>query len=449
MKFIKYIPATLCMLLILAGCKDDSANNPTFDDDEIPAIYMDWAAEYVYSLGDVMKFEAQVSPSDHTTCRWLIDGNVVAEGLKIEQTIDTEEPFTLRFEAERNGIKNFRTADVTIAKEFVAKEFEKVVLGVITSEGTSNHVQWDYITHLMYSSLVVKEDDGSLTLPDKVALDRFKTLVSLAHNQGIHVIVDISGTINYPTPGGVWDETAFNMAVIDPVRRTQLIADIKNFVEEYDLDGVNIYMNNINNSNSGLTGHEQIAEFMNELGAAFPEESDEGRRKFHITASVPMVWNNTEYYYLSSVERLDWVNFLLFGTSDLSPVPHAPDWQIDDNLARFAAQGIPASKAIVGIGAFGVRYDIPAGVNPSWGDIDNYLSYPLYSDILKLDANAADKDELPVGSGLFYTGAAGAVRKADITLANDALGMLIWMVEYDTSNADQSLTQAVYNHLNP
>ncbi|MCD8079674.1 MAG: hypothetical protein LUF04_04450 [Bacteroides sp.] len=123
MKFIKYIPATLCMLLILAGCKDDSANNPAFDDDEIPAIYMDWAAEYVYSLGDVMKFEAQVSPSDHTTCRWLIDGNVVAEGLKIEQTIDTEEPFTLRFEAERNGIKNFRTADVTIAKEFVAKEF--------------------------------------------------------------------------------------------------------------------------------------------------------------------------------------------------------------------------------------------------------------------------------------------------------------------------------------
>ncbi len=449
MKFITYIPATLCMLLILAGCKDDSASNPTFDDDEIPAIYMDWAAEFVYSLGDVMTFEAQVSPSDHTTCRWLIDGNVVAEGLRIEHTIDTEEPFTLRFEAERNGIKNFRTAEVSIALEFVAKEYNKVVVGMLPKNGSSGQVQWDHITHLMFTSLTVENETGSLTMPEGSELRQLNTLIPLAHNNGVQVIIDISGPMNFPMLYGGYGDHSFNNVIIDPDKRKILIGEIAAFAEEYDLDGVNISMTNINNDDGGLISTDQIAVFMNELGEVLPTEVDEGRRKFYFTATVPHNYQFSQYAYLSQVERLDWVNFLPMGVTDLAPTPHAPDYLIHEHLGLFANSELGSTRAVVGIGAFGIRYDLPEGVEITWGNLDNYLSYPSYADILRMDTNAAEKDELSLGSGLFYTGREGALRKTDIALDYNAAGMLIWMMNYDTSDADKSLTQSVYNHMNP
>src|SRR3712207_8664760 len=50
----------------------------------------------------------------------------------------------------------------------------------------------------------------------------------------------------------------------------------------------------------------------------------------------PMAWNDYEFYFLGNAKRLDWVNFNLYGATDLSPVPSAPDWQIADHVTRFS-----------------------------------------------------------------------------------------------------------------
>lgn len=451
MKYINYCCFIVLIMLLFSACQNDNAENPSFSDDEMPVIHMDWAGTYVYKVGDIVKFNAQVSPNDQTTCRWLVNDKVVSESLSIEYTVETTDPFTLRFEAERNGVKNFRTAQVTITKDFEEKQYNKVVMGALTTAGSAEQVQWDYVTHLMYSSLVVSGNE--LTLPDATALARLKTLVSLAHNNGVYVIVNVSGSIAYPAGGGIYNETAFNDLAIDGTKRTQLISSIKSFVTEYDLDGVNIYMNNLNNDAGGLKDTDQLKAFMNELGDAFPTEREGARSKYFVTASVPMAWNNDQFYYLADVPRLDWVNFMLFGGTDLAPVHHAPDWQINDNLGRFAAAGLPTSKALIGIGAFGIKYDIPAGTSPTWGNLDQFLSYPTYADILKLDASAPGKDMLPLASGLYYTGisapANSVLSKAALVNSQDAKGMFIWTLDYDTSNATQSLTQAIYKQMNP
>lgn len=455
MKLIKYLYTSLLAALLFSACGEENVGNPTFADDEIPYIYMDWAGTYVYKLGDVVKFTAQVSPNEGTKCCWMVDDKIVSESASVEYTIETVKPFTLRFEAERNGIKNFRTAQITVTKDFAPKDYNRVVMGVVTSACNTDLIQWDYVTHLMYSSLIVSDETGTLTLPDANALANLKTIVSLAHNNGVYVILDISGSIVFPSGSGVYNETAFNNVAIDIAKRTQLIANIKSFVDEYELDGVNIYMNNLNNDAGKLQGPDELANFMNELAEAFPAEREAPYNHFFLTASVPMAWNNYEFYFLGRVPRLDWVNFLLFGGTDLAPVHHAPDWQINDNITRFRdVAGIPASKMLIGIGAFGIKYDIPAGTSPTWGNLDSFLSYPAYGEIVKMDASAPSKDMLSLGSAsLYYVGVSAEVNsvnsKAALVKENDVKGMFVWTLDYDTQDASSSLTQAVYKQMNP
>lgn len=452
MKLFRHIGIIAILAAALAACQE-KVTNPVFGDDEMPYIYMDWAATFVYGVGDVVKFTAQVAPSDDTACRWLVNDEIVSETNTIEYKIETAEPFTLRFEAERNGIVNYRTAQVTVTKPFVAKTYDKIAMGVLTENGSAAQVQWDYITHLMYSSVKVSDASGKLSLPDAAALGNLKTLVSLAHNEGVYVIVDITGPITFPAGAGVYNEVNFNNVAADPEKRTALIADIKAFAEEYDLDGVNIYINNLNNDFGGLSNEEELTAFMNELGKALPKPEETERGAFFLTASVPQAWNNTEFSWIGGVERLDWMNFMHFGGTDLSPVPHAADWYIND-VAKFVGYGVPAEKILVGIGAFGIKYDIPAGTSATWGTLDSYLSYPTYSEIVKMDGDASSKNWISSGTGgIFYVGVSApevsVACKAQLTLDNGYGGMFVWAMDYDTNDPASSLTQAVYREMNP
>ena len=47
MKLMKYIYASFLIVLMFSACQDDNASNPSFADDEMPCIYMDWAGTYV------------------------------------------------------------------------------------------------------------------------------------------------------------------------------------------------------------------------------------------------------------------------------------------------------------------------------------------------------------------------------------------------------------------
>ena len=194
---------------------------------------------------------------------------------------------------------------------------------------------------------------------------------------------------------------------------------------------------------------------MNELAETFPAERESPYNHFFLTASVPMAWNNYEFYFLGRVPRLDWVNFLLFGGTDLTPVHHAPDWQVNDNIVRFRdVAGIPASKMLIGVGAFGVKYDIPVGTSPTWGNLDSFLSYPAYSEIIKMDADAPSKDMLNIGNAsLYFVGVSADANsvnsKAAIAIENDVKGMFVWTLDYDTQDVSSSLVQAVYRQMNP
>ena len=452
MKTMKYLMGLLGAL-VLASCAGEKVSDPVFGPDETPYIYMEWSSSQVYSVGDVVKFTAQVSPLEGTSVRWLIDGNVVSTTPSIEYTIEGTEGFTLRFEAERNGIVNYRQATVAIQVPFVPKNPAHKVMGVITTDGNADMVQWDYISHLLITSFQVT-DAGKLALPDDGKLATLKTLVSLAHNKGVYVQADVTGIINMPAGSGLYNSMVFQTVVADDALRASLVADIKKLVADLDLDGVNIYVNELNCDAGAIQEKDAIVQFIKDLRAAFPAVREGERLKYLVTASVPRAWNSYEFYFLGQAEaELDWINLLLFGALDLTPCDFAPDWYVNDFYANFLnAAGFPYSKQMVGVGAFGIHYQYPDGVAITWGNQDQYLGWPTYSEILKMDASASSNCFLNLGSGLYYTGATGtnsATSKALIVKDTpESAGMFIWCVDYDSTSAQTSLTQAVWNTLN-
>ena len=70
----KYIFLILCFLGIAMGsCKDDSASNPTFADDEL-YIYTDMLESVSAIAGTLTEFPILVSPADGSvSVKWLLD----------------------------------------------------------------------------------------------------------------------------------------------------------------------------------------------------------------------------------------------------------------------------------------------------------------------------------------------------------------------------------------
>ena len=90
------------------SCKDDSASNPTFADDEL-YIYTDMLESVSAIAGTLTEFPILVSPADGSvSVKWLLDGEVIGTAPTLSYTFTQTGSFKLRFEAVRNGTTNFR-----------------------------------------------------------------------------------------------------------------------------------------------------------------------------------------------------------------------------------------------------------------------------------------------------------------------------------------------------
>ena len=96
----KYIFLILCFLGIAMGsCKDDSASNPTFADDEL-YIYTDMLESVSAIAGTLTEFPILVSPADGSvSVKWLLDGEVIGTAPTLSYTFTQTGSFKLRFEA--------------------------------------------------------------------------------------------------------------------------------------------------------------------------------------------------------------------------------------------------------------------------------------------------------------------------------------------------------------
>ena len=449
MKTLKYILFFASALIFFQGCgKDDWS--PSFADDELPKIYFsNWSGIQTAGIGTTLKWVPIVSPSDGATFKWTKNGEVLSEEKDFEYTMEILEEFELKFEVTRNGISTHRVADIIATKPFEPKVYNKKVIAYIDAmDGTLSDINWDAITHIVISSLIVGENEAGSGV-DAIDIDfeftgstlDINTLVALAHNNGVYVSLQVSGKHNKVNSLPSYEEATFYNAINTPEKRNFLITTLLDFVEETGLDGLDIYMDKPHDGaypSADTRAH--VASFYQELADRVPTENADGF-DFYLSISTYVGWLRDHNTAFASIDRYDWVSVLAIAQEDLTPVPHSSAWSCSDNAAFWIANGVPAEKIIITSPAFSITYDLEGRVPPTWPTLEDYTQYGTYRDLLISYPDAHNANSQDVASGLFYDGFPAIEEKAQMVIDNNYAGMALWKISDDVKDERSLITK--------
>lgn len=115
MKTIIYLLFIFIAALAFTSCKDDQSSQAEFAKDEVPRIFFDnWNPKLEIEVGKTVKLSPMVSPSDGATFKWTLDGSPITTTKELSYVANTIGEYELKFEVERNGVKNSRTTTLTV-----------------------------------------------------------------------------------------------------------------------------------------------------------------------------------------------------------------------------------------------------------------------------------------------------------------------------------------------
>ncbi|MFI7217267.1 glycosyl hydrolase family 18 protein [Micromonospora maritima] len=268
--------------------------------------------------------------------------------------------------------------------------------------GSVNSIQYGKLTHINYA-FVLPNGDGSLRAVENPS--KLSTLVSLGHANNVKVSIAIGG----------WndgDDSAFEALAANSGARGALVNNVVAFVDQYDLDGVDI---DWEYPDPGASASNYTL-LMQQLGSAL-----HSRGKL-LTAAVV-----AEGYYVTGVPTavfgsVDWLNIMAYDGGS----PHANyDWSIAA-VNGWKARGLPAAKAVLGV---------PFYSRPG---------YYTYAALVGMDPANANRDCTTAGGAQqCYNGVPTVKRKTQWAMAN-AGGMMNWELSQDTTGST-SLVSAIYD----
>ncbi|MBN2485603.1 MAG: hypothetical protein JXB34_06490 [Bacteroidales bacterium] len=445
MKNIKQwmVLAFVMSALIFTGC-DEELSNPTFDDNAVPRIF-GWYNTLTTQEGDTVTINPQVSPADNAIFAWYVDSVKVSEELDFSYVFNMDNNNSiLRFEVTRNGVKNYREASVVVLSDFKPKAYNKKMVGFITRDGSIDDIDLNNLTHLVISSAVVGEVEGRESLADTTFTNLdIPLLAKVAHNAGVYVLLDVTGDIINLNGGGYYANYGFFNVISDAGKQAKAMETVVKFCADNDLDGINIYLNN---TSEGYLDPDIVSAFFSSIPSYLPEETPRG--KFFYTASVPGGWTTGVLSAIATVPEIDWVNLHAFRYEDLTATAHSPLWALSGLVDSWTGFGMPKDKIVGGFPAFGLHYFLPEDLSTvTWGNLWQYTAYESYKNILTRDAEAHNKNVLPVDDGIFYDGLNEVEQKAQYVIDQDLGGLMIWSLESDTRTEGKSLLAKAYKAL--
>lgn len=445
MKTLNYILFLIAATFMFQACDDHDKSQSFFADDELPRIFMEqWTAIQPVSTGGTIKWAPEISPSDGATYKWTYDGQVVSTEKNLNHSVTELGEYELKFEVTRNGVVNSRTTTILVTKPFAPKKYNKKSIAYIdVFEGKVSDIKWEDITHLVISSALVKEvfdNDGNLIrnidLEFKDSkLGDLSSLVEIAHNYGVYVSLQISGTHSALNGLPVYGTYDFYNIAADKTKRDDIIEQVLNFVKEKKLDGIDIYFDKAHDG--AFAQPKKVKEFYEEFANKVPKKS-ESNQDFLLSASVVVGWTRTSNQDLVSIERYDWVSILAFAQEDLNPAPHSSTWSCSENATFWVGAGLDPLKVVIASPAFSLTYDFK-GNTATWGNLYLYTIYAPYNELLQAYPNASGSNSLSVADGLFYDGFPAIEEKAEIVKSQGYGGMALWKVNFDSGDKNKSL----------
>ncbi|MGO3267816.1 MAG: glycosyl hydrolase family 18 protein [Sphingobacteriaceae bacterium] len=256
------------------------------------------------------------------------------------------------------------------------------------------------------------------------------------------LMLGISGRLSGVDGWAVYDGNDFGTALVDPSRRSLLVENALNYMTDKRMDGIDVLMNDINLTAGHVPNMVALGHFLQELRSVLPADK-------LLTLTVGVGWQHADYPL--DLSMVDWLNVRAF-ENGLTVGPGAPlgqpspyTFMVEGIQIWLNDHGIPADKLVIGIPAFGVRYDAldADGNNLDWGS----YAYMPYQEILAADGTAYGKEYLPnVAKGVYYNGIPLVQEKATFIREQNLKGAYLWAGDYDVLG-EHALMKALYDTL--
>jgi GH18 family chitinase len=288
---------------------------------------------------------------------------------------------------------------VTVTPVPSARPF--IILAYATDGIFADIIPYDKLTHINYSFLTPKSDGTFNPINNGWKL---KQIVRDGHAHDVRVSISVGGW--------GWD-AQFEELAADPASRSIFVQNLKAFVAEYGLDGVDM---DWEYPDQGQSSQNFLA-LIKELRSAMPE-------KLLTTAVVSYGDDNGLGVPNGSFELFDFVNIMTYDGPD-----HGTMEQFERGLSYWSERGLPKEKIVMGA--------------PFYGDPDM-----PYFKIVQQDPTAAQTDSFDFyGTMYHYNGIPTIQAKTRIAMEK-AGGLMFWALDHD-AQGDLSLVNAIYQTAYP
>ncbi|HET9906031.1 MAG TPA: glycosyl hydrolase family 18 protein [Anaerolineales bacterium] len=277
-----------------------------------------------------------------------------------------------------------------------------IILAYATDGIIPELIPYEQLTHINYSFLTPKEDGTFNRINNSWKL---KQIVETAHEHDVRV--------NIAVGGWGWD-AQFEELAASSETRSAFVQNLTAFVDEYQLDGVDI---DWEYPDAGQSSQNFLA-LVKELRTAMPD-------KLLTTAVVSYGDDNGIGIASESFEFFDFVNVMTYDGPD-----HGSMEQFEKGISYWSARGLPKEKIVMGV--------------PFYSHVkDSRAEGVTYARLVSDDPAAAQADEFDY-SGMIqiYNGIPTIQAKTNIAM-QQANGIMFWALDHDTQG-DLSLVNAIY-----
>ena len=314
---------------------------------------------------------------------------------------------------------------------FIPKSYDRQIVGFYTSWRESvlppDSIRWERLTRIIYA-FAKPNADGTINTSELLSM---RKLSDSAHAHGVEVYVSV---------GGADGSENFPVMATNEESRTRFIKEVRQYVFENCLDGVDIDWEYWNGSMSNTVIPTESNAFVTILKELRKEFSP-----FGLGISVDLGasdWWGKDYY--DGVAQ--YADYLMVMSYDFTGTWTAPGQHSSFNdaigsgntvnstgLAYYANyRGWPKEKLLLGVPFYGKDFDIGGGL------------YMAYSEILLLHPDAYKYDQV---DNIYYNGISTIAEKTQYVSDNGFSGIMIWEITQDSKVDSTSLLTAISNVL--
>lgn len=269
------------------------------------------------------------------------------------------------------------------------------VLAYVTSSIVPETIPYDRLTHINYAFLIPNEDGSFAPFANGWKL---KKIVADAHEANVAVMISVGG----------WGwEKEFETMAADPATRSAFVENLVAFVDEYNLDGVDMDWEYPLPGDSA----QNFVLLSQELRDAFPDKD--------LTTAVVSYGATGEGMLPETFALYDTINVMTYDGAE-----HGTMQQFNDGLAYWLDRGVPAEKLVMGVPFYSRPSEIP------------------YRKIVEANIASAQLDSVEWnGTEEAYNGIPTIQEKTRLSLEN-AGGIMFWVLDQDAHD-DLSLLKAI------